>query len=94
MDLQDVYLSKLKERRSESKAYRKFQVLGLEIAKTLLDEKHKALYIKLAKEHSPEKLLSLAKEIAEKKHIKNKGAYFMKILSLKNDSPRNLDSSK
>lgn len=74
------YLAKLKERAKKSHAYRKYQLLGLEIAMILEDEKHKSLYIKLAKNGNAEKLLRLAKEVAEKKGVKNKGAYFMSCL--------------
>ena len=62
--------------------------MGLEIAHALKDEKHKSLYIKLAKERSGEGLLRLAKEIAEKRNVKNRGAYFMaviRILAMAND---------
>lgn len=74
------YLNKLKKRGSESKVYKKHQLVGLEIARVLEDEKHKSLYIKLAKDNNQEKLMWLAKEIAEKKNVKNKGAYFMSVL--------------
>jgi len=74
------YINELKRRAKESRVYKKYQLFGLEIAKVLNDEKHKSLYIKLAKGDSSEKLLRLAKEIAEKKRIKNKGAYFMSCL--------------
>jgi len=75
------YLQKLKERKDESRAYSKHQVVGLEIAELLDDFSHKALYIKLAKERNSDKLLATAKEISEKQYIKNKGAYFMRIIS-------------
>ncbi|MEK7195329.1 MAG: hypothetical protein AAB655_01395, partial [Patescibacteria group bacterium] len=74
------YIKKLKKRAAESRVYRKYQLIGLEIAKTLRDEKHKSLYIKLAKEGSPEKLMSLAKEVANNKNARNRGAYFMYLL--------------
>jgi len=51
------------------------------LARILNDEKHKSLYIKLAKEYNGEKLVNLARRVAEKKNIKNRGAYFMKILT-------------
>ncbi len=73
------YLQKLKKRSRESHIYRKYQLIGLELAELLNDPAHKSLYIKLAKETAAEKLLQLAKEISQKKHIKNKGAYFMKV---------------
>jgi len=75
------YLKKLQERAKTSHVYRKYQLLGLEIARVLQDERHKSLYIKLAREHGGEKLLKLAKEVAERQAVKNKGAYFMKVLA-------------
>jgi hypothetical protein len=75
-----IYIKKLKQRAKESHVYRKYQLLGLEIAQTLKDEKHKSLYIKLAKERSGERLLRLAKEISEKRNVRNRGAYFMSLL--------------
>jgi hypothetical protein len=76
-----AYLKKLRERAKESHIYRKYQLFGLEVAEILQDEKHKSLYIKLAKEHGGEKLIRIAKDVAERKNVKNKGAYFMKVLS-------------
>lgn len=60
---------------------RKFQLDGLEIAQILGDEKHKSLYIKLAREMNPDELRRLAKEVAENPRVKNKGAYFMTRLA-------------
>ena len=77
---QSSYLKELERRGKESHVYRKYQLLGLEISQILKDEKHKALYIKLAKEKNGDRLLRLAKEIAERKNIKNMGAYFMTLL--------------
>ena len=74
------YFEELKRRSKETHAYKSYQLIGLQIAEILEDWKHKALYIKLAKEHGESKLLKLAKEVAEKKEVKNKGAYFMKVL--------------
>jgi len=71
------YLKELKKRAKTSRVYYKYQFQGLEIAEILQDKKHKSLYIKLAKEIDGEKLLQIAKTIAENKRIKNKGAYFM-----------------
>ena len=79
MPLNEDYLKALRERGKTSKVYVQFQDVGLTIAGLLDDEKHKALYIKLAKENKTDELLRLAKQIAEKKNIKNKGAYFMKV---------------
>ncbi len=79
MPLNEDYLKALRERGKKSKVYVQFQDVGLTVAGLLNDEKHKALYIKLAKENEADELLRLAKQIAEKKNIKNKGAYFMKV---------------
>ncbi|KKW46338.1 MAG: hypothetical protein A3A43_00930 [Candidatus Liptonbacteria bacterium RIFCSPLOWO2_01_FULL_56_20] len=78
------YIEKLKERGRESHVYRRYQLDGLEIAEILHDEKHKSLYIKLAKERGGAALRRIAKEIAENKNVKNKGAYFMTALKNKN----------
>lgn len=78
------YLKKLKQRGKESHVYRKYQLMGLEISQILEDEGHKALYIKLAKERSGEQLMQIAKGIAERTGIKNKGAYFMRMITKRN----------
>ncbi len=74
------YRELLKKRAKESKVYASHQLTGLMIAEILNDEKYKSLYIKLAKEYDEDKLIKLAKSIAEKKDVENKGAYFMKVL--------------
>ncbi len=74
------YLSSLKQRGKESHVYKKYQMTGLMLAEILGDNAHKALYIKLAKEHNEERLIRLARDIAEKRNVKNKGAYFMRML--------------
>ena len=76
----DDHLETLKKRAKESKVYSYHQLVGLTIAELLEDDKHKALYMKLAKLHDSDKLMRLAKNTAERKNIKNKGAYFMKLL--------------
>jgi len=78
------YLEELKKRKGESKVYKEYQLVGLLIAEILEDEEHKALYIKLAKENDQDKLLKLAKSVAERKDVLNKGAYFMKLFGLEN----------
>lgn len=83
------YFEELKKRAQSSKVYKSYQLTGLEIANILEDWQHKSLYIKLAKEHGEHKMLALAKNVAEKKSIKNKGAYFMRVF--KNEY---LDGSK
>ena len=79
----DEYLSSLKERGENKRVNKNYQLIGLEIADMLEDREHKALYIKLAKEQSEEKLRGLAKNIAGRKNVKNKGAYFMRVLYMK-----------
>jgi len=80
MALTANYLKNLKQRGKDSRIYRKYQLRGLEIAQILGDEKHKSLYIKLAKDRSGDELLRIAKDVAERREVKNKGAYFMKVL--------------
>jgi len=81
------YLKELRRRAKESHVYKKYQLVGLEISQILGDEKHKSLYIKLSKERNTEKLRQLAKEVAERRGVKNKGAYFMYLLTkLRNDT--------
>jgi len=43
------------------------------------DEAHKALYIKLAKQHDQEELLEVARGVANNMNVKKKGAYFMRV---------------
>ncbi len=74
------YLEILKKRGKESHVYKKFQLTGLLIAQLLNDEKHKSLYIKLAKKHGSDDLLRIAKDVSERKKIQNKGGYFMTVL--------------
>ena len=88
------YFEELRRRSKESRVYSRHQLLGLEIAKILGDEKHKALYIKLAKENNAEMLLTLAKRISENVKVKNKGAYFMKILSEEKKVQKNRNGRK
>lgn len=76
------YLKRLKERGKISRVYREYQLVGLMVAEVLGDEKHKSLYIKLARKHGSERMLQLAKSVAERKEVKNKGAYFMKMLEV------------
>ncbi len=80
MATMDKYLETLKKRARESRVYSFHQLVGLDLAQILEDEKHKALYMRLAKTRSPAKLLKLAKEVAERKNVENKGAYFMRLL--------------
>ncbi|MBI2515250.1 hypothetical protein HYV91_03705 [Candidatus Wolfebacteria bacterium] len=75
------YIETLKERAKKSRVYRKYQLTGLLISQLLNDEKHKSLYIKLAKEKDQQKLLELARDVSDRKNVSNKGAYFMTLLT-------------
>ncbi|MDO8537226.1 MAG: hypothetical protein Q7R94_03190 [bacterium] len=79
MKLNSEYLKELGRRSKESHVYKNYQLIGLEIAKALHDEKHKSLYIKMAKEGDAHELLRLAKDVADRTGIANKGAYFMAL---------------
>ncbi len=78
------YLKELEEKGKTSRIHREFQLIGLEIAEILGDMAHKSLYIRLAKHYGKEKLLPMAKSVAEKNGIRNKGAYFMRVLHSEN----------
>ena len=80
MALDPEYLKTVAARAKKSHVYRKYQMTGLMLAEILADNAHKALYIKLAKEHDGERLIRLARDVAEKRDVKNKGAYFMRML--------------
>jgi len=82
----NAYLDKLRERAKKSHVHSRHQMIGLMIADTLSDQKHKALYIKMARDESGEKMLYLAKSIAENSKVENKGAYFMRMWQLENKS--------
>ncbi len=78
------YKELLQKRAKQSKVYSSHQMIGLMIAEALEDQEHKALYIKLAKNGDSDKLLKLAKSVSEKKDVKNRGAYFMRIWQMEN----------
>lgn len=75
------YLETIAKRSKESRAYKKYQAIGLLLAEILGDREHKSLYIRLAKNNPEGVLLSLAKDVASRKNIKNHGAYFMRVFS-------------
>ena len=79
-DIKRTYLSDINKRKNDSRVYRDYQFIGLEVAKLLVDESHKALYIKLTKQFGTERMMTLAKSVAEITNVRNKGAYFMKLL--------------
>lgn len=87
MPLNQDYLNTLKERAKKCRVHKKFQLTGLTLAQLLNDEKHKSLFIKLAQKYNEDELINLAKDIAEKQNVENKGAYFMKVWQ-KNRSER------
>jgi hypothetical protein len=74
------YLDAIKKRKKDNRVSQEFQLIGLEVADILSDHEHKSLYIKLTKEIGKDKILSLAKTVAETKNVENMGAYFMKVL--------------
>lgn len=75
-----AYLEELKKRARESHVYSEHQLIGLMLAEILQDEEHKSLYIKLAKKYDSDMLLQLAKDIADRPRVANRGAYFMRLL--------------
>lgn len=86
MKLASGYLEEIRKRRKESKVYKEFQLVGLEIADMLGDRAHKSLYIRLAKGGNKSLLLSVARDVSERKGIKNKGAYFMRVWQKENSA--------
>lgn len=79
-NLDKEYLAQIAERKKTSRVHSEYQLIGLEIAQILQDQKHKGLYMRLVKKYGKEKLLPLAKSVAENKNVINKGAYFMRVL--------------
>lgn len=77
------YLKSIRERAENKRVGHKHQLIGLEVADILNDRDHKALYIKLVKEFGEQKIMALAKDVAGRNNIKNKGAYFMRMLHMK-----------
>ena len=80
MDLAKNYLEELKKRSGRSRISKKYQAMGLELATILNDRRHKSLYIKLMKEGNSAKLMWIAADIADRKNVRNMGAYFMRLL--------------
>jgi hypothetical protein len=71
--------SELKKTDRDTDKYisREFQKYGYDLARELNDEKHKALYIKLAKE-TPRGLLETAKSfVRDAPNVRSKGKLFM-----------------
>jgi|GEM_PF-701208 len=74
------YIRTLIKRSKESKIYKPFQSIGLSLAEILNDPENKAIYIRLAKIYDNQELIRKARDVAERKSVDNKGAYFMKML--------------
>ena len=73
---------------------REFQAYGLYLAQKLEDEKHKTLYIKLAKT-TPRYLLDDALSFVLESNAKKKGALFMwKLKELKGKKIKNKETKK
>ncbi len=98
MKLEKDYLEELKRRAKQSKVYNKYQLIGLQIAETLGDREHKSLYIRLAKNGNTAKLLWLAADVADRRGVKNRGAYFMALLkgsdAFKTKTPKKKEKTK
>jgi hypothetical protein len=87
------YLELLRERARKSRVYSSHQLIGLTVAQILGDEKHKSLYIKLAKENKGRDLIELAKSVADRGGVKNKGAYFMRLVQKFGPTKKDEDSN-
>jgi hypothetical protein len=75
-----TYTQALKDRGAKKNITQEFQLVGLEIATILHDIKSKSLYIKYAKELGSDRMISLAKDVAERRGINNPAAYFMTLV--------------
>lgn len=88
--LKSEYFGILKERSKHSRVYKPHQLTGLNLAEILEDPEHKSLYMKLSKTYDNGELIRMAKDLAERKNVENKGAYFMKLLKLSDLKQKNL----
>lgn len=79
-NLKADYLKTLKERAQKSRVYKPYQSTGLALAEILEDPEHKALYMRMAKTYASNELIRIAKDLAERKNVENKGAYFMTLV--------------
>ncbi len=75
-----TYLNRMRERKRRGAVTTSHQLTGLMLAEILGDEAHKSLYMRLAKTYSERRLIVLARDIAERKRVVNKGAYFMRVV--------------
>ena len=74
------YIKTLKERMKKSRVYTPFQSTALLLTEILNDKEHKALYMRVSKMYDNQQLIGLAKDLAERKNVDNRGAYFMRML--------------
>ena len=88
------YIKNLKIRSTSSHAHTKHQLLGLEIAEVLHDRPHRSLYIKLAKNWDGNELLRLARDVADRVAVRNRGGYFMRIIAEDEDIKKILQQKK
>ena len=96
MDIsKEKYAKQLEQRGKRSRIYHKHQLIGLQMSQELGDKKHRALYMKLAKEGNQAKLQWLAADVASREKVKNKGAYFMaQLMKTEKEAKEWLKSSK
>ena len=85
-DISKKYMDTLQKRAKKSRIYKSYQMTGLLLVELLQDSAHTPIYIRLAKLYDNQQLLGLAKTITKRVDIKNKGAYFMKMLKIQNIS--------
>lgn len=77
---QGSYIKALKTRGVKARVTQQFQLIGLEVALALKDMAHKAIYIKHAKEFGADRVLAIAKDVADRRDVKNPAAYYMKMM--------------
>lgn len=74
-----TYTKTLAFRRTRSSPIsRDYQFTGLMLADVLRDRTHKQIYLKLAREYDSGDLIRLAKDVAGREGVVNRGAYFMR----------------
>ena len=89
--LKNNYFGVLKERAKKSRVYTPHQSTGLALAEILEDPSHKSLYMKLSKIYDNSELIRIAKTLADRNNIENKGAYFMKVLKASDIRQQNFE---
>ncbi len=79
-DINLEYMKTLSERVKKSRVHKPYQSTGLLLAEILEDQDHKALYMKMSRIYDGNELIRIAKDLAERKNVENKGAYFMTLI--------------